>query len=207
LEFERKNYQFDDVQVFTLAFGDFDPIQYLDRLTTLEKERFFTFSNLKRKQEFVATRLLRHEVIGFQHIHYNNVGAPYIDGEGYISISHTRNLVGFALCKTFQIGLDLELIQDKIIAVKHKFISESEKQNFEIDNCEELTKIWSAKETLYKLSGLKGLNFRTELELNKISNDIWKGYIKKEEDSKTTTLKIHKEKNVILTLNISACEK
>lgn len=195
------------MQVFTLAFGEFDPNQYLDRLTNLEKERFFTFTNLKRKREFVATRLLRHEVIGFEHIHYNKVGAPYIEGEGYISISHTKNLVGFALCKTFQVGLDLELIQDKITTIKHKFLSDYEKQNFEIDDCEELTKIWSAKETLYKLSGLKGLNFRTELELSKISDDNWKGDIKNEDYPKTTILKIHKEKNVILTLNISACEK
>jgi 4'-phosphopantetheinyl transferase len=207
LEFERKNYLFDDVQVYTLAFCDFEPNEYLNKLTHLEKERYFTFNNLKRKREFVATRLLRHEVIGFEHIHYDTIGAPYIENEGYISISHTKNLVGFALCKTFKVGLDLEIIQEKIKTIKHKFLSDFEKQNFEIDDSEELTKIWSAKETLYKISGLKGLNFRTDLELCKISESIWKGRIKKNEVLNTTTLKIHKEKDVILTLNISACEK
>ena len=205
VELLREDFEFNDVKVYTMSYMDFNPLDYLDNLTELEKERFFTFKHIQRKREFVATRVLRHQVFGFEHIHYDEVGAPYINQEGYISISHTKNLVGFALCKKFKIGFDLEHIQDKITNIKHKFLSEKETNNFE-ESPSELTKIWSAKETLYKLSGEKGINFRTNIELEKLSLDTWKGIIKSNISEKTTTIKIALINNTVLSLNISACE-
>ena len=131
VELLREDFEFNDVKVYTMSYMDFNPLDYLDNLTELEKERFFTFKHIQRKREFVATRVLRHQVFGFEHIHYDEVGAPYINQEGYISISHTKNLVGFALCKKFKIGFDLEHIQNKITNIKHKFLSEKEIDNFE----------------------------------------------------------------------------
>lgn len=205
MKFERKDYHHNNINVYTLAYEDFDPSIYIDHLTTIEKERYFTFKHLQRKQEFVATRLLRHEVIGFEHIHYDEVGAPYINREGYISISHTKNLVGFAFSKDFKVGLDLEKIQDKITTIKHKFISEKEKLIFDTSSSTELTKIWSSKETLYKLSGQKGLNFRTQLEIDK-KEEHWIGEIITLEKKESACLKIINTDNTIITFNITACE-
>ena len=183
---------------------DFNPLDYLNDLTPLEIERFYTFKHIQRKREFVATRVLRHQIFGFEHIHYDEVGAPYINQEGYISISHTKNLVGLALCKKFKIGFDLERIQNKINNIKHKFLSERELNHFE-NSPLELTKAWSAKETLYKLSGKKGLNFRTNIELEKVTKDNWNGTIKLGSSEKSTKIKIEVINNTVLSLNISAC--
>ena len=117
---------FNDTTIYTLSFSDFEPLNYLEHLTSQEIERFEAFSHEQRKREFVATRILRHSIFGFKHIHYNAVGAPYIEDEGFISISHAKNLVGIAINSFYQIGLDLELIQDKAFRVQSKFLNESE---------------------------------------------------------------------------------
>jgi len=205
VELIRKDFKFDGVSVYTMAYNEFNPTNYLDHLTELETERYFSFTHIQRKREFVATRILRHQVFGFEHIHYDEVGAPFVNQEGYISISHTKNLVGFALSKEFKIGFDLEKIQDKILKVKHKFISKKEEENFNMYSKVELTKIWSSKETLYKLSGLKGLNFKTNLELEKIDSEYWRGIIISPTSTRTTKIKLIEINDTIFTLNTSPC--
>ena len=205
--FERKDFRIGSVTIHLLNFLDFDPSNYLNQLTDIETERFFSFTNIHRKKEFVATRILRHELFGLNHIHYDLVGAPYIKDEGYISISHTKNIVGIAFCKEFKIGLDIEPIRDKIAAIKHKFLGDFELNNFDCNSISELTKLWSAKESLYKVSGINSINFRTELKLEKITNEIWKGSIKSGDKVLTTDLHIFEFENRIFSVNINACEK
>ena len=106
--FRKSLFNFGAVSVHLMTFPDFDPADFLDKLTDIEKERYFSFSNLQRKREFVATRLLRHDIFGHQHIHYDEIGAPFIKDEGFISISHSKNIVGISICKDFKLGLDIE---------------------------------------------------------------------------------------------------
>ena len=99
--------------------------------TEEECERLQNFSHPARQQEFVATRLLRHAVFGFSHIHYDAHGAPYIQEEGFISISHCRNTVALAVNPTYKIGLDLERERLNILQLSSKFLSEAEKIIFD----------------------------------------------------------------------------
>jgi len=205
--FQRNDFSIGRVSVHTLNFLDFDPTSYLDQLTDIEIERFFTFTNNQRKQEFVATRILRHELFGLQHVHYDSVGAPYIKNEGYISISHTKNCVGIGVCKDFKIGLDIEWIKPRIENIKHKFLSIGELENFDCNSIIELTKIWSAKESLYKMSGKIGINFRTQLNLEKITDEKWRGLIINDNSILSADLKIIEFENKIISINCTNCEK
>lgn len=189
-----------------MSFSDFEPLDYLDQLTSNEKERFFAFTNLQRKREFIATRILRHELFGFQHIHYDRVGAPYIEDEGFISISHSKNMVGIAFCKNFKVGLDIENIHPKIENIKHKFLSVDEIEHLNCNSPVELTKVWSGKESLYKISGRKGINFRTDLFLKKKSEEEWEGKIINHNEILTTELNIFELENRIISINTKSCE-
>ena len=205
--FERKDFDLGDVKVYLLDFDDFEPSNFLDNLTEIEIEKYMSFSNINRKREFVATRILRHEVIGFEHIHYDTVGAPYIKGEGYISISHTLNTVGIAVSEKFKIGFDIETIRPKIISIKHKFLSTLELEHIDCNSITELTKVWTAKEALYKMSGRNGINFRTELFLDKITDRLWEGRILVQDYSVITYLNIFEYNNKMISINTSALEK
>ena len=101
-------------------------------MTDIETERFFSFKNINRRREFVATRILRHQLFGFQHMHYDSLGAPYIPNEGFISVSHSKNLIGIAVNEEYKVGLDLESHRKNILDLKAKFLSENELTQF---NC------------------------------------------------------------------------
>lgn len=205
--FDKKQILVGNVSTNLLTYSDFEPSDYLDHLTDIETERVFSFTNVSRKREFVATRFLRHELFGFQHIHYDHFGAPFIENEGFISISHSSNIVGISCCNDFKIGLDIEIIRDKIIAIKHKFLSVEEIANMDCNSIIELTKIWSAKEVLYKISGRKGLNFRTELFLSKKNDEIWEGKIANKDHYLSTEIKITEFDDKIVAFNIKGFEK
>jgi phosphopantetheinyl transferase len=197
---------FNDTLIYTLSFSDFEPSEYLDHLTIDEIERFKAFNHQRRKREFVATRILRHSIFGFKHIHYNEVGAPYIDGEGFISISHAENLVGIALNTFYQIGLDIELIQDKAYRLQSKFLSESELSSFDISNHQIMTACWSAKETLYKLAGRKKIDFKKDLHLFNMEENVWVGKIINVNTIISVNLHIKVYNQYIISFNSSPIE-
>jgi phosphopantetheinyl transferase len=204
--FQRKEINLENVDIHLMHFVDFEPGNYIDQLTDLEKERYFSFTNIQRKREFVATRVLRHELFGFQHVYYDEIGAPFIKDEGFISISHSKNCVGIAISTKFKIGFDIELISEKIDRIKHKFLSVHELENLDCDSIIELTKVWSAKEALYKISGRRGINFRTELSLVKLSKKDWLGYINNEEELLKVELTILELDNLIISINTNKGE-
>jgi phosphopantetheinyl transferase len=186
-----------------IHYDDFDPTMYLEHLTTDEQERFFSFSSEHRKKEFVATRYLRHQLFGFEHIHYDAQGAPYIKGEGFISISHTAGLVGMAFNKDFRIGLDIELRSDKAKRVYSKFLSEKEQAYFNVTNDDEMTTAWSTKETLYKIAGRNKIDFKTDLHLQPLNDGRILGSIQTEGLLSSAEIHTFVEDSYIFTINES----
>lgn len=186
-----------------MKYEFYDPEEYLDQLTEIEKERFFTFNHPKRKCEFVATRILRHKLFGFQHIHYDSHGAPFIENEGYISISHAPGIVGLAISKDFKIGLDIEPKSKKAKLVKRRFLSENEKNILDINSELEMTKVWSAKEVLYKLAGRRQILFKEHLLVDKLEDDKWIGTIINPDQKLRVELTIFDQEELIFSINDS----
>jgi phosphopantetheinyl transferase len=193
--------------IHLLEYSDFDPSLFLDRLTSIEKERLYSFKSKKRKREFVATRILRHEIFGFEHIHYNAHGAPYIESEGFISISHCDNMVGLAINKDHIVGFDLESPRDNILELKHKFLSDFELNHFDSNNTRTVTQLWSAKEALYKLAGRKGILFIEELHLSKAGANQLNGTIINDDHKLSTKLDIFDSHGNIITINATPVER
>jgi 4'-phosphopantetheinyl transferase len=175
--FRTNEIELENQTIYTLEFHPFNVYDYFDLLTAQEVERALAFKSIKRRHEFVATRILRHEIFGFNHIKYNEVGAPYIEEEGFISISHADGIVGIALNKFHEVSLDIETVSDQAIRLRKKFLSENESVKLNIDSPIEMTKAWSLKEVLYKLSGKKGLHFKEQLLLEKQNDENWLGRI------------------------------
>ncbi len=187
-----------------IHYDDFEPAVYLDLLTPEEQERFFNFSSDHRKREFVATRYLRHQLFGFEHIHYDPQGAPYIKNEGFISISHTAGIVGIAFNKDFRIGLDIEIKSKKAKRVCNKFLSQEELILFDHTNSDLMTTAWSAKETLYKIAGRNKIDFKTELHLQPVKETIFKGSILTEGIRSSAEIHTFVEDSYVYTINESA---
>ncbi len=119
-------------------------------------------SNANRKQEFIQIRALRNKTIGEIEIDYNEDGKPFlVDSNEFISISHSQNFVGI-LKASFDVGLDIEEINERISKIKNRFLNEEELKLFG-SSIENLTIAWTLKEALFKLNTRSGIDFRKEL--------------------------------------------
>ncbi|MES2761415.1 MAG: 4'-phosphopantetheinyl transferase superfamily protein [Bacteroidota bacterium] len=92
-------------------------------------------------------------------ISYDDKGKPYLAGDKrHISVSHSHDKLAIIINETEATGIDIELIRDKVLRIKHKFLSDNELRDAN-DHVEKLLIYWAAKETLYKIYGLKEVDF------------------------------------------------
>ena len=127
------------------------------------------FQYPKRKQEFLSVRLLLKELTGVENdIYYNLNGSPSLVGNKLkISISHTNGYAAVILHPSANVGLDIEQKRDKIIRLKHKFLSQNELENIDKENeLEHLLLHWSAKETMFKMMGEEDVDFISHLHIS-----------------------------------------
>ena len=94
-------------------------------------------------------------------ITYSPNGQPLLAGK-HISFSHAKKIVAVA-CADFPIGIDIEKIQDKIVALHSKFVSKDELTSEELKNSEAITRVWTAKEAVYKLFSGDVPDFREQI--------------------------------------------
>lgn len=94
---------------------------------------------------------------------YDNKGKPHLENDPrHISLSHSHDKLAIIVNENEATGIDIELIRDKVIKIKHKFLSPPELAETGND-VEKLLIYWAAKETLYKIYGLKEVDFITNL--------------------------------------------
>lgn len=142
-----------DIGVYVL---DINTITNEDFSLALPKELITkvqqTFKSSKRQKEWLGVRLLLMHVLGSNvQIAYKSSGAPFlINSNKHISISHSGTLVAIALSNE-KVGIDLQIISDKPMKIKSRFLSNAEIQMMG-DQLDALTavKLWCAKEAVYK---------------------------------------------------------
>ncbi len=133
---------------------------------------------------------------------YNEVNKPFLKGRSEkISISHSHNWLVIALNQKEDIGVDIELIREKVINVKHKFLADRELL-YASSNIEILTLLWAAKEAIYKAYGKKEVEFKNilidEFVLN-LSGEL-NGTLKCYDSNRKYKLMYKKLDNYILAL-------
>ena len=141
----------------------------LSVLKEQERERFIGFKSNKRKLEFYYTRVLIKDFHGDYEINYLASGKPIIN-DGHISISHSGNSIIVGYSKKYVIGIDIEFFNPKIIKIKDKFLSRTEREKLDIDNDKVLTIIWSLKEAIYKMKDREGLIFKEHILVHSIAS-------------------------------------
>lgn len=149
--------------VYIIRYESYCLNDYFSVLFPTELERINQFSSDKRKAEFLATRILKESIFPKKLIEYNEEGRPYIDGVPYISISHCKGCSAIAVSNEHIIGLDIEPIGEKARLLHEKFLNEREKSVLNTEDALEMTRAWSCKETLLKLSGRKGILFKKDI--------------------------------------------
>jgi len=146
------------VEVFNIKEGLFYGL--LDLKTFSMQENLVIKREIETKgKEHLAKHLLGDSCC----INYDNKGKPFLEGDSrHISISHSHDKLAIIVNDSQSTGIDIELIRDKVLKIKHKFLTNEELKDAD-DDTEKLLIYWAAKETLYKIYGLKEVDFIAHL--------------------------------------------
>ena len=159
--------------------------------------------NLKRKNEFTGIRQLRNELLPKKEIIYSSSGKPsLIDDTTQLSISHSSQSICVAISDS-PLGIDIEKIDDRILKVRAKFVNCEEKQFYAYDSIEDLTILWTIKESIYKLLDISGISFLDDIQIIERNRGEHTCLVQVNGMRITYTLKHEKINNEILTYNIN----
>jgi 4'-phosphopantetheinyl transferase len=170
-------------------------------------DEFIAISHPKKQLEWLASRFLAKHLAESLGLNYTGLikdayNKPFLqDSKHHLSISHTTSHVAAAIHMHQPIGIDLERISDKLHIIKHKFLTDSERKNAN-DELEKLCIYWSAKESLYKLYGKRGVEFQNELLVApfELGQTSIKGQINMTDFKQTFDIQCFKLDNSYLTL-------
>ncbi|MCF6350717.1 MAG: 4'-phosphopantetheinyl transferase superfamily protein [Flavobacteriaceae bacterium] len=112
---------------------------------------------------------------------YTSDGKPHLKNGKYISITHSFNFSAIIISNNV-VGIDIEKNREKIIKISNKFLGDEKKYLVEKNLVEQLTIIWGAKESLYKIYPNGGLLFKHHLPIEKftLKDKKTRGWIKKD---------------------------
>ncbi|SFQ74190.1 4'-phosphopantetheinyl transferase family protein [Hymenobacter arizonensis] len=141
-------------------------------------------ADASRQAQWLAGRALAHTLLqeltaataADMVVHNDATGRPWLAGPTHnltLSLSHSGEWVAAVLAAGGRAGVDVEIIRDKAQRLASKFLSTLEWDDAaaaaltapEAANTH-YTRLWSAKETLYKLAAQRGIIFKKQLLLS-----------------------------------------
>ena len=162
-----------------------------------------------KKMEWLTGRILIQQLTGHMGIKYGGIikdewGKPHLRGLPYhISLTHSYPFLAAIIDLEAPVGIDIEMPQDKLQRIAHKFLSPAELA----DANQDLVKLciyWCAKETLYKIHGKKRLAFKTHLKVRPfemLEKGLLQGNIELEDLSESHKMLYKQEKDFIIVYN------
>lgn len=185
------------------------PDFFKDKLGSLNWQiaEFDTISHPTKQLEWLASRFLAKLLAESMGMSYRGLmkdtyNKPFLqDLAHHLSISHTLSHVVAAIHLQKPIGVDLEKVTERLHIIKHKFLTDSERINAN-NNLEMLCIYWSAKESLYKLYGKRGVHFQQELQIENFSlgETFLKGKIITKEFSYSADIQVFNLSDSYLTI-------
>lgn len=102
---------------------------------------------------------------------------PFLENDAYhFSISHCGDYAAVIVSSTKRVGIDIELVTEKVERIMHKFLSLKEQQllkaiessSKQLVHAALLTAAWGIKESLFKWYGDGQVDFKKHLHINQI---------------------------------------
>jgi phosphopantetheinyl transferase len=104
---------------------------------------------------------------------------PFLEKDPYhFSISHCRDYAAVIISKEYRVGVDIEIVNQKIGRIIPKFLTDEECFLMPRGAIESTaTLFWSVKESIYKWKGTGGIDFRKQIRIEDFSGDAAGGII------------------------------
>lgn len=135
-----------------------------------EQNRLQNLSKGKRTLHWLATRVLLRYLLQTDEFIYcpsDKNGKPFLPDYPYeISLTHSFDYAGVMLSTKGECGMDLEIVKDKVLRIKEKFLKPQELSFIQSENeILQLYACWCAKEAVYKLQGNRGVSFLQDMTI------------------------------------------
>lgn len=108
---------------------------------------------------------------------------PFLPGHPWhFSISHSDDYAAAIVSTTQQLGIDIETVEERVLKIRHKFLSSREEEmlvkdcNY-LNDMQRMTLAWSAKETMFKWLGETEVDFKEHLLLEHVTGTASHGVI------------------------------
>ena len=127
------------------------------------------------KSQFLASRKLIALVNSDLRVTYKE-DVPLLSDNRNISISHSENIATILISENKGIGIDVERINKKVHSIKSKFLNEKEIHYLSgYKETRNLTKAWTAKESIYKAVRMPGIIFSENILIEEFNNESTTG--------------------------------
>jgi len=99
---------------------------------------------------------------------YTENGKPHLRDGKHISITHSFIFSGIIISDD-EVGIDIEKNREKIKIIAHKFVNKEHDLLVDDGLVEQLTIVWGAKESLYKIYPYDSLSFKKHIDVDVFS--------------------------------------
>jgi phosphopantetheinyl transferase len=135
-----------------------------------EEKVLEALNNGKRNLHWLSTRVLLRQLLNtteYIDCEVDEHGKPYLkNSTSHISFSHSFDYAAVMISRDKPVGIDIEIIKDKIERVAGKFLVDEELKFIEPANrIRHLYICWCAKEAVYKLQGKRNVSFKDHIRL------------------------------------------
>lgn len=136
------------------------------KLTKNSSERLLSMKSELHQRGFLSVRhLLKEAGYSDADLYYNGNGKPHLTDGKHISITHSF-IFSAIVISDVEVGIDIEKNREKIKIIQHKFVNFEKGFIHKNDNyIQQLTVIWGAKESLYKIYPFGGLTFKNDIDI------------------------------------------
>ena len=138
----------------------------------------------KRLQHLAGRLLLKEMYPDFpiELIRIADTKKPFLENEPFhFSISHCGDYAAAMVSKSYRVGVDVELLNEKIEQIQHKFIYEEELKKLNAQcpmpaiQC--LTLCWSVKESVFKWWSKGAVDFKDDIIIQSITGEAEQGTV------------------------------
>ncbi len=194
-------------------------IFFLTRVKLYENEwkRLSAISHPHKRLEYLSSRLCMKELLKIaNHMRVESLnranGQPYLSNHShYISYTHSGPYSAVIASPLFEVGIDIEYTRRKRnLETRFLFLNAQELDAFDRDpSFERFILAWSAKETLYKIFGKRGIAFRHDISLaidmEEIgSNGTMMGIVQTPDETRTYEIHFQFQPDFVLTYTVGA---
>jgi RimJ/RimL family protein N-acetyltransferase/4'-phosphopantetheinyl transferase EntD len=153
----------------------------LDELCPEDQDRFQNFSTELLKAQFLSSRQALKNVLpsnGLKNVFFE--GKRPMHPEGNLSLSHCKAGAVGVFSENLMVGIDLETTRTQLSRIASKFVRDDEQPLLaSLGEQKALQCIWGIKESLFKLYGKGGLDFKAHLKISSLqrhsSDTSWVG--------------------------------